>query len=216
MQARPFDTQPKNRTHEQATPQSCRGGFNLRLPYIAPAELSPDQRAIFEDMKSLISSRLPAFRTETPNGALMGPWNPWLHEPRIGGAIWKFVKAVTVETTLPDEARQVAILVVGGHFKAAYELYAHVALSEAGGMDIAKIAAIVAGSRPANLTEAEAVAYDVAHALLNGGVLPAVVYSQGLDLFGQHSLNELIYLVGAYCLVSVTLNGFNVSVPESD
>jgi len=26
----------------------------------------------------------------------------------------------------------------------------------------------------------------------------------------------LIYLVGLYCLVSVTLNGFNVPVPESE
>jgi 4-carboxymuconolactone decarboxylase len=188
----------------------------MRLPYIPPAELSPDQRAIFEDMKSLISSRLPAFHTETPDGALMGPWNPWLHEPRIGGTIWSFVKAVTVETTLPEEARQIAILAVGAHFKAAYELYAHVALSEAGGMNKAKIAAIVAGSRPANLTEVEAAAYDVAHSLVSGGVLPAIVYSQALNQFGQHSLNELIYLVGAYCLVSVTLNGFNVPVPEND
>jgi 4-carboxymuconolactone decarboxylase len=27
---------------------------------------------------------------------------------------------------------------------------------------------------------------------------------------------ELIYLVGVYCLVSITLNGFNVPVPESE
>lgn len=188
----------------------------MRLPYIPPADLSPEQRAIFEDMKSLISSRLPAFRTTTADGALMGPWNPWLHEPRIGGAIWNFVKAVTLEATLPEEARQVAILVVGGHFKAAYELYAHVALSEAGGMERAKIAAIVSGTRPVDLTDVEAAAYDVAFSLVNGGVLPAVVYSQALSHFGQHSLNELIYLVGAYCLVSVTLNGFNVPVPEND
>jgi 4-carboxymuconolactone decarboxylase len=31
-----------------------------------------------------------------------------------------------------------------------------------------------------------------------------------------HGAAELIYLVGLYCLVSVTLNGFNVPVPESE
>lgn len=65
-----------------------------------------------------------------------------------------------------------------------------------------------------NLDGIEAV--EAAGAIVGGGVLPAVVYSQALLLFGQHSLNELIYLVGAYCLVSVTLNGFNVPVPEND
>ena len=30
----------------------------------------------------------------------------------------------------------------------------------------------------------------------------------------SHGLNELIYLVGLYALVSVTLNGFDVPLPE--
>ena len=34
--------------------------------------------------------------------------------------------------------------------------------------------------------------------------------------FGQHGTNEMIYLVGLYCLVSTTLNGFNVPVPERE
>jgi len=34
--------------------------------------------------------------------------------------------------------------------------------------------------------------------------------------FGQHPTNEMIYLVGLYCLVSTTLNGFNVPVPERE
>jgi 4-carboxymuconolactone decarboxylase len=31
---------------------------------------------------------------------------------------------------------------------------------------------------------------------------------------GVNGAAELIYLVGLYCLVSVTLNGFDVPVPE--
>jgi hypothetical protein len=37
-----------------------------------------------------------------------------------------------------------------------------------------------------------------------------------VDTFGQHGTNELIYLVGLYGLVSTTLNGFNVPVPERE
>jgi hypothetical protein len=37
-----------------------------------------------------------------------------------------------------------------------------------------------------------------------------------VDTFGQHGTNEMIYLVGLYSLVSMTLNGFNVPVPERE
>ncbi len=188
----------------------------MRLPYIPPTNLSAEQRVLFDDMRQLIASHLNVFQSETEDGSLIGPWNPWLHEPIIGGAIWQFVKTVTANATLPEEARQVAILVVGGRLRAAYELYAHVAVAKARGLDSVTISAIVAGSRPENLSENEAAAYDVAFALTQSGPLPAVCYSRALKVFGQHGLNELIYLVGAYFLVSVTLNGFNVAAPDND
>jgi hypothetical protein len=37
-----------------------------------------------------------------------------------------------------------------------------------------------------------------------------------VQAFGQHGAAELIFLVGLYCLVSITLNGFNVPVPDSE
>ena len=34
--------------------------------------------------------------------------------------------------------------------------------------------------------------------------------------FGEEATAELIYLVGLYCMVSTTLNGFNVPLPEGE
>ena len=117
---------------------------------------------------------------------------------------------------MPDPARQVAILVTGAHFRAAYEIYAHVAVAEHDKLPDAKLATIVAGQRPPDLTRDEAVAYDVAAALTAGGVLPELTYRAAVDAFGVHGAAELCYLVGLYCLVSVTLNGFDVPVPEPE
>ena len=47
-------------------------------------------------------------------------------------------------------------------------------------------------------------------------VLPEPVYRLSVGTFGQDGTNELIFLVGLYCMVSMTLNGFNVPVPERD
>jgi 4-carboxymuconolactone decarboxylase len=57
-----------------------------------------------------------------------------------------------------------------------------------------------------DLRREEAVAYDLASALVSGGVLPELTYQQAVDLFGEGGTAEFIYLVGLYCMVSVTLN----------
>jgi 4-carboxymuconolactone decarboxylase len=108
----------------------------------------------------------------------------------------------------------VAILVTGAKFRAAYQIYAHVIVGEQRGLTDDKLATIVAGQRPGDLSREEAIAYDVTSALLESGALPELSFRQAVEAFGQHGAAELIYLVGLYCLISVTLNGFDVPVPE--
>jgi alkylhydroperoxidase family enzyme len=188
----------------------------MRLPLIAPADLTPEQKTLYDDMRKGIASNFNAFVVEREDGALMGPWNPWLHEPAIGRAIWNLTLAMTREATLADNVRQIAILVVGARFDAAYEIYAHIAVAEKEGMSPERLATLVADVKPNDLARDESVAYDVAYALSRGGTLPEPLYRLAVATFGQHGTNELIYLVGLYALVSTTLNGFNVPVPERE
>lgn len=188
----------------------------MRLPLIAPAALTPAQRTLYDDMRKGISGSFNAFRTEAADGALIGPWNAWLHEPAIGTAIWNLTLAMTAQATLPDPIRQIVILVVGARFDAAYELYAHIAVAEAEGMSPERLATITADLKPTGLTPEESIAFDLAYTLVRGGVLPEPIYALARKTFGQHALNEMIYLVGLYAMVSTTLNGFNVPVPERE
>jgi len=57
------------------------------------------------------------------------------------------------------------------------------------------------------------VAYDVASVLGRGGQLPESTYRDALRLFGEQGTAELTYLIGGYCLVSVLLNAYDISVP---
>lgn len=167
-------------------------------------------------MRKGIAKNFNAFKVENDDGALMGPWNPWLHEPGIGKAIWDLTLAMTANAVLPDNVRQIAILVVGARYGAAYELYAHVAVAEREGMTPERLAALVAGLKPVDFSKEENIAFDFSYALARGGVLPEPLYRLAVSTFGQHGTNELIYLVGLYALVSTTLNGFNVPVPERE
>jgi len=188
----------------------------MRLPLIDPDKLTAEQRPFYDDMQAEITQNFQGFRSSGAKGALIGPFNPWLHEPQFGKPIWELTKALSHSPSLPRPLREVAILVTGAKFRAAYEIYAHVALAEKRGLSDEKLATIVAGQRPSDLTREEAIAYDVASALVNGGVLPELTYRQSVQAFGAHATAELIYLVGFYCLVSVTLNAFDVPVPEEE
>ena len=188
----------------------------MRLPLIKPDDLTAEQKPLYDDMRKGISSNFNDFKVESDDGALMGPWNPWLHEPAIGSAIWNLTLAMTANATLPDNVRQIAILVVGARFKAAYEIYAHIAVAEREGMKLERLAALVSENKPVDLAADENVAYDFSYALIRGGVLPEPLYRLAINTFGQHGTNELIYLVGLYALVSTTLNGFAVPVPERE
>jgi len=188
----------------------------MRLPLIAPADLTPEQKALYDDMRKGIASNFNAFKVLREDGALMGPWNPWLHEPGIGKAIWDLTLAMTANASLPDNIRQIVILVVGARFDAAYEIYAHIAVAEREGMKAERLASLVANVKPADLSADESIAFDFSYALVRGGTLPEPLYRLAVATFGQHSTNEMIYLVGLYSLVSTTLNGFNVPVPERE
>jgi len=186
----------------------------MRLKFVKPADLSAEQKPLYTDMKNGIETNFKGFQAIDGDGTLIGPWNPWIQFPKIGGPMWELVKALSSAPTLPKPVREIAILVTGSHFHSGYELYAHVLMAELRGLDDDTIATIVAGQRPAGLKDDESVAYDVASALNRGGVLPELVYKKAVDHFGQAGAAELIYLVGLYCMVSVTLNGFDVPIPE--
>ncbi|HVI90463.1 MAG TPA: carboxymuconolactone decarboxylase family protein [Dongiaceae bacterium] len=188
----------------------------MRLPLLPQAEMTPGQRQLYDDMRQGIEQNFKGFQAIDDQGRLIGPWNPWLRFPQFGKPVWELVKALSANPKLPKPVREIAILVTGARFKAAYEIYAHVLVAELRGISDDKIATIIAGERPGDLTRTEAIAYDMAAALVSGGTLPALTYRQAIELFGAEGTAELISLVGLYCMVSVTLNGFNVPIPESD
>jgi 4-carboxymuconolactone decarboxylase len=187
----------------------------MRLPLLSSSEMSPEQRALYRDMREGIEANFKGFTAIDKTGALIGPWNPWLRFPKFGGPVWELVKALSTSPTLPKPVREIAILVTGAKFHSAYEIYAHVLVAELRGLPDDKIATIVAGQRPSDLTREQAIAYDLASALVAGGVLPELTYRQSIAAFGEEGTAEFINLVGMYCMVSVTLNGFDVPVPET-
>ncbi len=187
----------------------------MRLPIISPDKLAAEQKPLYDAFRTQIDSGFNAFRTVREDGALLGPWSVWIQEPKVGEATRVLLDAISTMGRLSDPVKQIAILAVGSRFKAAYEMYAHVAVGGRDGLSVDKLATVCAGQRPGDLTREEATAFDLAMALLDGGVLPAATYNAARDEMGQAAVNELIQIIGLYAFVSITLNAYDVPTEEA-
>lgn len=185
----------------------------MRAAPFPPAELPADLRPLHDEMDGYIAEHLKGFVSHRADGALVGPFAPMLRFPAFGRAAWTYTKALIDNAKLPKPAHEVAILATGAVFNSRYELYAHERVADGVGLSAEKIATIAAGQRPADLTEEEQAAYDVAVTLAGGRQLPQSTYERAVKAFGEERTAELIYLVGGYCLVSLLLNAYDMSVP---
>ena len=185
----------------------------MRLPLLPPAALSPDQQNLYDDMVDVIEENFGELVARRSDGALIGPFNAWLHFPQFGKPAWAFNRAMWEHSVLPAAIHQLVILVTAARLGARYEIYGHEYFAGRAGLADQKIASIVAGERPADLTREERVAYDMAAALNRGGPLPETTYRAVLSTFGEQGLAEIVFLVGCFWMVGVTLNAFDASVP---
>lgn len=188
----------------------------MRLRAIPPSDLTGEQRELYDEMKPEVDAKLSGPTSQTDSGALIGPFPPMLHWPAWGRGVWAQVKSLLDHTVLPKPAHEVAILVTGAGYRVQYELYAHERIASDRGLSGNKIAAIVAGQRPPDLTLEEAAAYDLAAALQRGAAVPDATYDQAVAAFGDEGAAELIFLVAGYSSVSVLLNGFAMPTPDGD
>ena len=104
---------------------------------------------------------------------------------------------------------EVAICTVGAFYRSKFEFSAHRALAIKAGVAEACLDQLVAGEEPAFAGD-ELISHTIASQMLHQhGILDAT-YDTGIDAFGETGMIELVATVGYYCLISLTLNSFQI------
>lgn len=118
--------------------------------------------------------------------------------------------------SLPADVKETAILTVGGHFQAAYELYAHENVAvKSGVLSQEQVDAIKRDEKPGDLNEECALAFDVAKYLCSQkGPLPRGMWERCVRAFGREGTVALVQYVGFYAYLSIALNAVDAPVPE--
>lgn len=147
------------------------------------------------------------------DGHLVGPFNAWLHVPKIGRRLSSLGAHLRFSTSIERRLSEVAICTVGAHWHSEFEFWAHAPMALEHGVDESVVEAMRAGEVPAFDRDDERVVYAVATQLLNDRRVTDEVYAEAERLLGEAGMVELVTLIGYYCLISMLLNLFEVPLP---
>lgn len=126
-------------------------------------------------------------------------------------------KAVSQLPGLAPKHREIAVLVTGAKFKAAYELYGHKLLALDRGIAEEEFNAILRGECPATFTSDEQAVYALADDLVHQpGPLSQEKWDAVANPIGKDTAVGLVQVVAFYSYVSTILNGFDCKVPNAD
>lgn len=177
-----------------------------RLTPLAEDALNEQQKAFLDGLN------------QGPRGAggrvgLIGPYGVWARAPHIGDPAQQLGAALRFGTNLSERVKEVAICTVGAFHRARFEFAAHRRLAIRAGVSEAAIDRLQAGQPPL-LEGDEAAAHALTDELLRNHRVSPATYDRGRAAFGEAGLVELVSLVGYYCLISHTLNAFEVDLVD--
>jgi 4-carboxymuconolactone decarboxylase len=184
-----------------------------RLSYVDPADLSPEQKELYDSIASGPRAAKRASLVDS-EGHLTGPFNAFLHLPTLGKH-WSAVgEALRFRTTLDRRLFELAILVIAVHWRSGHEWAAHARLASEAGIGEAVIAAFRKGETPVLEKPDEQAVYAFVHELVTGRRVGAATYTLALGLLGEAQLVELANTVGYYVALAAMLNAFDVHPPK--
>jgi 4-carboxymuconolactone decarboxylase len=175
-----------------------------RLRDIDPATLSAEQRAVYDAMIA------------GPRGRVQGPLRIWLSSPTLADKAQQLGAFCRFGSSLPPRLSELAILVTGAHWKSSFEFYAHAPLGINGGLDAAAVEAIRVGAEPHFDKEDEAIVYRFAREAWATKRVSDATYRAAVSMLGERAVVELTGIIGYYAMVSLTLNVFEVGVPDGE
>ena len=184
-----------------------------RFKPIPPENLTPEQRALYDAIKSGPRGAVKNSAAAKP-GPLGGPFNVLLRSPDIGNIIQSLGAAIRFRSSIPAKLNELAIITVARQWSAHYEWQAHHRLALAAGLDPAIGEDIAQGRRPAKMSEDEAIVYDFSAELHETHGVSDATYERALDRFGERGVMDLIAVNGYYVLVSMVLNVDRTPLPE--
>lgn len=172
-----------------------------RLPELNEATISSEQRKIYDDIMRV-------------RGRVRGPFAVWLRNAELAEGTLKLQDMFAARVKMERRLIQLMILVAARFASAQYAWYIHEPHALQHGISQDIVDAIRERRTPNFTKEDERVVYDITLELFTTHRLSDTTFQRGMALFGEQQMVELVSGVGFYAMVAMTLNAFDVEVPD--
>lgn len=172
-----------------------------RIPELERSDLNEEQASIYD---AVLASR----------GNVWGPFRTWLHSPQLADRAQKLGEFLRFQTSLHPRLSELAILVTARFWDCQLEWSIHEPLARETDLGPAIIEAIRLGQYPEFERTDEQLVYDFVSELLYNRFVQDRTFLGAADELGDSGTVELTSLVGYYGMVAMTLNAFQVPLPE--
>jgi 4-carboxymuconolactone decarboxylase len=174
-----------------------------RVAPLDPAKLSAEQKRVHDEIAARVRS----------SSGVRGPFAVLLNAPAVAEGAVRTYSAFR-DSKLERRLFELMILVVARHNSAQFEWYAHEPRAIEAGITAETVDAIRQRRVPTLTRADEKLVYDIVTELCATRSLMQASYDRGLEALGLEQLVELIAGAGFYTMIAMTLNAFDVSIPE--
>lgn len=165
-------------------------------------DMSAEQKAIYHDV------------VNGPRGRLVGPLRAVIHSPELADRWQKLGEFVRFRTVLPEELKELVILVTARRWNSELEWAVHREIASKAGLPDAVIDAIRDGEVPTFENEPQREIYRFCRDLQMQGQVGDGAYRPVMQRWGEQGIVELTAIVGYYTMVAMMLNAHRVPLPE--
>lgn len=193
-----------------------------RLAQLSRDDLTGDARAAFERIAGRGTAVNPSGaqaevyggRAASNRNNLSGPFNIWMRSPGLAECTTALSNFLRYQSSLPPRVQELVTLIVAQRNGAAYAWVNHLGYAAKTGLSEAVISALEKGQRPGFDEKADDIVFDVATEMLDTRSLSDRTYQAALSEFGETGVVELVSLIGFYAMITLSLNAFQVPIPE--
>ncbi len=175
----------------------------MRFKPLSSEEMTPEQAEVWAGICG-----------DRPSPA--GPFNAWLVSPELARRAASLGAQARLHTSLEPRLSELAILVTARHWNSQTEWSLHEPFARRAGLDQEVIDALNHKIVPEFGQEDEAGVYAFCRQALEQGQVEDAVFDRCRDALGQAGVIELTVLLGYYSLVALSLNVFQVPLPEEN